>query len=126
MGDKKYLDIGRMARHISREVCDSLLIAHAVTSCDSVSYMYGIGKPTVAKVVLQNSNLLSDILKNDSLTEDAISKLETFVCKLYGYGAFVKLDALRAHLLFSCAKPEQLPMTSDAFSFHAARAFQTG
>ncbi|CAL4160502.1 unnamed protein product [Meganyctiphanes norvegica] len=50
MGDNKYLDIGRMARHISRE----------------------------------NSNLLSDILKNDSLTEDAISKLETFVCKLYG------------------------------------------
>ncbi|CAL4109684.1 unnamed protein product, partial [Meganyctiphanes norvegica] len=32
----------------------------------------GIGKPTVAKVVLHNSNLLSDILKNDSLTEDPV------------------------------------------------------
>ena len=89
-------------------------------------YMYGIGKPTVAQVVLKHYHLLTWILEQDSFTDDSISRMEQFVCILYGFDNFVKLDHLRAHLLFSCSKPEQLPMTSDAFSFHVARAFHAG
>ena len=50
MKDGDFLNVGAMARYLGPEVCYALLLAHALSGCDSVSYMYGIGKPTVQKL----------------------------------------------------------------------------
>ena len=79
MKDKLYLDIGRMATSLGRDVCNSLLLAHAISGCDVTSYLYNIGELTVAKVVLSHPRLLTNILNHAKLTPDHRSRLETFV-----------------------------------------------
>ena len=54
--EKKYLDIGAVAEALL--ACDvnllSLPIFHALTGCDTTSFLYGIGKPTAWKIFLEH------------------------------------------------------------------------
>ena len=123
IGNGEYLDIRALSDKLGPQVCSSLLLVHALTGCDSVSFMYGIGKPTVVKAVVNQPDLLSGISLSPSLSPQQRIQMERFVCICYGHGEMRTLDEVRAHMLFSCTKPEQLPMTSDAFGAHSDRAF---
>ena len=101
----------------------SLLLVHTLTGCDAVSFMYGIGKPTVVKVILNHLNLLAGISLSVQLSQQHRIQMESFICLCYGHGELKLLNEVRAHMLFSCSKPEQLPMTSEAFGPHSNRVF---
>ena len=71
MGNGEYLDIRTLSDKLGPPVCSSLLLVHALTGCDSVSFMYGIGKPTVVKAVLNHPDLFSGISLSPSLKSTA-------------------------------------------------------
>ena len=39
MGNQLYLNIGTLATNLEPDICDSLLLCHATTSCDSISFV---------------------------------------------------------------------------------------
>ena len=126
MGNHMYLDIQFLSQKLGPQVCAGLLLAHALTGCDAVSFMYGIGKLTVVKVLLANPDLLSGITLSPQLSRQHRVRMERFVCLCYGHNELRTLDEVRAQMLFSCSKPEQLPMTTDAFGPHSNRGFYVG
>ena len=61
-----HLIIYSFALYLGPQVCDALLIAHALSGCDCLYYMYGIVKPNMAKAVLNHHHLIVGILEQDS------------------------------------------------------------
>ncbi len=123
MGNKSYLDIGTLAAKLGHQICESLLLFHALTGCDTVSFLYGIGKRTAMKILLENPDMLQGILDLPQLTDEALTKMEHFVCKLYGSKTLHNTNSVRETMLLSCSKPELMPPTSDALKYHMQRAF---
>ena len=123
MGNKQYLNIGTLATKLGPQICDSLLLFHSLTGCDTVSFFYGIGKPTAMKTLQENPDMLQGISHLPQLNDEMLTKMEHFVCKLYGSKTFHKTDRLRETMLLSSSKPELMPPTSDSLKFHMQRAF---
>lgn len=86
-------------------LCYLHMVHLAVTPCHTCT-KYGIGKLTIAKIHLTNHHLLDGIVDLNALTADFMSHIEQFVFGLCGFDNFRAFGALRAHLLFSCSKPE--------------------
>ena len=64
-------------------IVPSLIGAHAISGCDSVPKLFGIGKQTVLKYLQQNIQLTS--LGNISSTkEEILNKSSTFIAACYG------------------------------------------
>ena len=75
-----------------------ILFAHAVTGCDTVSALYGVGKQK-ALAVLQNDRIDWDVLdvlqQPNSSKYDIAQAGETFILKLYGATQYTTLDKYR-------------------------------
>lgn len=105
------------------QICDSLPLFHSLTGCDTVSYLFGIGKPSAIKTLQENPQMLQGISQMPQLNEESLMRMEHFICKLYGSTTFHTTDKLRENVLLSSPKPEHMPPTSNALKCHMQRAF---
>ena len=67
---------------LKSSTCKNLPAYHAVTGCDTVSQLCGLGKKSTWKVFLQHDDLLDDLGVGD-LTDTTMANVEEFVCRLY-------------------------------------------
>ena len=111
---------------------DHLLVAHAITRCDSVSALYNIGKKKALKVLGEEGWQILDIFKRPDATYDDIARAgEMFLLKMYSAYAHTKtLDELSFTLHLKKMKTslstfdlDSLPSTSSAAKLHAYRAY---
>ena len=94
-----------------------LISFYTVKWCYSASFRSGHTKKKARKVFLENAGLLADVGVG-IMTENVLSSVEVFICRLYGVTKTISVDAAR-HIPFSRrGKPENLPSASDALSFH--------
>ena len=83
MKNNQFLEVGGLIQEYSPEFRSSLILAHALTGCDAVSYLYGIGKGTVVKVLHAQYHLLQDITTIPNLTTTAKANMEIFFMSLW-------------------------------------------
>ena len=77
-----YSDISIICEFLGKEICKSLLSFHAITGCDTTSYMFRVGKKRVFQKLLKQSDkcrLLHALEKDQPLLENDIGDLKTFV-----------------------------------------------
>ena len=125
----KYVDISRIAEVLGDGVCRALPALHAFTGCDSISSFAGKGKLAALKLVKGNvhfQELFQEIGVQWTLTEDLLTKVQAFTCKLYSAKDDLgDINELR-YKLFCAKKGEvesyQLPPCFDSFKQHAQRA----
>ena len=94
---------------------------HALTGCDTTSYLSGHSKKTALRTFFKHSDLLQ-CLGQEPLTADTISNAETFVCKIYNAPNASTTDIARAAFFRKALRPDILPPTSDAAPFHIRRS----
>ena len=119
---RRYIPINAVFNKLPSGSASSLLAVHALTGCDTTSYIANHTKPSGHHG--RPSKKHHGLLKNlgiGELTDDTIQYSETFVCKIYNVYRTDSIDAAR-HLLFSKrGKPEAMAPTSDAPRFHLKR-----
>lgn len=101
-------------------VAQALLPFHALTGCDTVSFLAGHSKKTTWKVFKEHYELLID-LGNGDLNDDKIKSAEKFVCQIYGSAGEEDIDKVRVKLFIGSRSMQTLPPTSDALRFHIQR-----
>jgi hypothetical protein len=103
---------------------EALLPFHALTGCDTTSFIYNHSKKSAWKIFLDHHELLSSIGEG-VLTEQKKKAVEKFICMMYKLD-LASVDKARVVLFSKAGKPEALPPTSDALSLHTLRAhYQT-
>ena len=94
----KYIPAKATYEYLPSPVIKHLISFHLVTQCDTTSFILGHTKETARKVFLENPGLLPDVVVG-IMTENAISSIEEFICRLYGVTQTTSVDAAR-HILF--------------------------
>lgn len=85
---RSYVAIHKIA--ISDAKRRSLLAFHALSGCDTTSQFAGIGKTSAWKIYDCYPDMLLGLGENRELTENVLSSIETFVCKLHDKGMYIK------------------------------------
>ena len=93
----KYIPANASNEHFSYS-CDHFISFQAVKQCDTTLFMSGHTKKTVRKVSEGNPGIHVDVGAG-IMTEDALSSVEEFICRLYGVTQTRSVDASR-HILF--------------------------
>ena len=118
--ERRFIPIHEIHSKLSSEVLASLMAFHAISGCDTTSYIRGQTNRSMWKTYTDNSQLLQGLGKGP-LTEEIVQAVEKFFCNVYKVNADSVDDARR--LLFAKAtQPECLPPTSDALQQHAKRS----
>ena len=105
---------------VSHGSASSLLAFHALTGCDTTSYIANRTKRSSWKIFKEHHGLLKN-LGIGELIDDTIQSSETFACRIYNVHRTDSIDA-EWHLLSSTTgKPEAMAPTSDALRFHLKR-----
>ena len=116
----RYIPIDAVFNKLPRGSTSSLIAFHALTGCDTTSYIANHTKRSSWKIFKEHHGLLKN-LGICELTDYTIQSSETFVCRIYNVHRTDCIDAAR-HLLFSkTGKPEAMAPTSDALRFHLKR-----
>ena len=111
-------------------IVDQLLPAHALSGCDTVSQMYGIGKGTVLKVI-RSRNPLNKLGKISARMDEVIEESVRFVAACYGSRERTNMSAARYDIwtskmankkLTTAPQLKTLPPTTEAFDEHVHRA----
>ena len=130
-GRKQLIDIKALSRKLGKPLSKALLSYHALTGCDSVSSFSGRGKKDGFNILKDDKRLSQSLIslgENLELSMNTIEKVETFVCRLYGYECnstnMLRLEMFTAPLARKKGPPEtqSLPPTSDALRKHTTRA----
>jgi len=117
---RRFIPIHDIHCKLSPEVLSSLLAFHAISGCDTTSYIRGHTKRSMWNTFIESTNLLRN-LGRGPLTQETINDAERFFCHVYKVNADSVDDARR--LLFSkTSQPECLPPTSDALQQHIKRS----
>ena len=119
---RRYIPVHRIT--LSGEKRKSLLAFHAITSCDTTSKFYGVGKASAWKVFKNAPDLLKHLEEESQISADVLVKAEAFVCKLYNPGTQeVEINKERAAAFRKSKKDlDALPPTPDALILHTKRA----
>lgn len=122
---RRYIPIDAVFNNLPRDSATALLPFHALTGCDTTSYIANHTKRSSWKVFKEHHQLLLN-LGIGELTEETIRSSETFFCRIYCVHKTDSVDAAR-HILFSkTGKTEAMPPTSDALRLHLMRVhYQT-
>ena len=111
-------------------IAKHLLAAHALTGCDTVSYMFGLGKLTMLKT-LNKHHPLQLMGQRDSDMDGVITEASKFITACYGCKPQHNMSDTRyavwkhrlANVKASAAPLlKSLPPTTEAFSEHVHRA----
>ena len=117
---RQYIPIDAVFNSLPAESATSLLPFHALTGCDTTSYIANHTKRSAWKVFKEHYPLLRHVGIGE-LTEETLQSSETFVCRLYAGHKTDSVDAARHILFCKTGKPEAMPPTSDALRFHLMR-----
>ena len=128
---RRLIPVHRTVANSNPTLLNILPAVHALTGCDSVSSLYGIGKKSVMKILQDSGSVtyqnLSEIA-TDSNEETMVNIARPFVARLYDPKQYhtskhSSLNKLRTAMSttkdISLAK---LPPFEDAFKFHVKRA----
>ncbi len=111
-------------------ILQDLLPAHILTGCDTVSYLWGIGKITAIKV-LKSGLTLRKLGCVDEAMNAVVAEATKFIVACYGFPGETTMTALQLKVWTSKmgnlklnTSPElrSLPPTSDVFEEHVYRA----
>ena len=117
---RRYIPIDAVFNKLPSGSASSLLAFHALTGCDTTSYIANHTKRSSWKIFKEQHGLRRN-LGIGELTDDTIQSSETFVCRIYNLHRTDSIDTAR-HLLFSkTGKPEAMAPASDALRFHLRR-----
>ena len=78
----KYADINTICTFLGPKICLALPAVHAMTGCDTTSYLFKVGKVKVMKKLLNtpcNADLLMDLGKDQSITEEMVQSAKEFL-----------------------------------------------
>ena len=117
---RKYIPVDDILQQLPSGSESSLLAFHALTGCDSTSFISNHSKRTAFKVFTEHHELLQQ-LGNGELSEEVILNAEEFICRVYGICKTKSVDEARYMLFGKTTKPEALPPTSDALYQHIKR-----
>ena len=117
---RRYFPIHTIVEHLPDSIIPKVLAFHALTGCDTTSYMANHSKRSAWKVFKENHELLKDIGVGD-LTDEITSSAEKFVCRLYNVTQTDSVDQARYILFSKTGKPESLCPTKDALVLHLNR-----
>ncbi|KAG1677175.1 putative protein in type-1 retrotransposable element R1DM [Nymphon striatum] len=119
----KYIPVHEVQNVLSfdDQVFETILPFHAITGCDTVSYLFGHSKKAAWEVFLTDNTLLS-CLGIGALTPRVLKDAETFICKVYSVHRITSCDKARVTLFCKCKSQESLPPTSDSVTYHIQRA----
>ena len=124
---RKYIPIHTIVEQLpfDETTIETITAFHALTGCDTTSYLSSHGKKSCWKVFKEHYHLL-DGLHQGELDEATKESAELFICKLYNVPDVTTVNKARAILFVKSRAPESLPPTSDALSHHVKRAhYQT-
>lgn len=79
---EKYIDIAKIRDHIGDEICKILPQFHAITGCDTTSYMFNVGKIKALKQIMKNPeliHLISEIGNENGVSQENLENARTFV-----------------------------------------------
>ena len=82
-----FIDIKAISDSLAPERCKTLPGLHALAGCDSTSAFVGKGKQAAFKIMHrseENQSALQHLGESFELAEEVYTKLESFVCQLYG------------------------------------------
>ena len=117
---------------MKRVVSHHILLIHAISGCDTVSAVYGVGKKKALAVLESGDWDVLDVFLKTNPNHDEVARAgEMFLIKLYGRKHTCKtLDKLRYVLYIQKMSKvsrkfqlQNLPPTSDAARFHSYRAY---
>ena len=123
-----------IAMQLGADKCKALLGFHALTGCDSVSALFGIGKKTAWTMWMAFPKFTEAFLflsnKSDYITNEIMALTEEFVARLYCCSVtpehVTTVKRLRYELFhFGCKDFNDLPPTLNALQLHTRRAAYT-
>ena len=76
-------------------IISQLLAAHAISGCDTVGHMYGIGKGTVIKALLRGQQI-KKLGEVNAALDDITAECTQFIAACYGCKNGVKMSLVRA------------------------------
>lgn len=112
------------------DIIGDLLPAHALSGCDTVSYLFGIGKTTVIKV-LKSKRTLTKLGVTEELMSNIAYEATKFIAACYGFPNEEDMTSLRYvvwsnkmsnNKLNSAPHLKVLPPTTEAFEMHVNRS----
>ena len=81
---RRYIPVHAISKACSPTFCKILPAVHALTGCDSTSAMFGIGKKTVFKIVMENPERFSDLVYLEGQdTAAAVTAARSLTLTLY-------------------------------------------
>ena len=116
----KYFPIHELHQDLAKSQIELILAFHAITGCDSVSFIAGHSKKSAWKVFGTHYESLCDLGKAE-LTSEVIQSAEKFIC-LYNLNDIDKCNKARVVMFCKGRSQESLPPTSDAALLHVKRA----
>ena len=83
----RYLNVNQIYRKLGAKICEALPAYHQFSGCDYTASFNRKGKVCPFKI-LEKDGLAEDAFaslnSDETITQDIISTLEEFVCKIYG------------------------------------------
>ena len=125
----KILDVQATVNE-NKDIVNQLLPAHALSGCDTVSQLYGIGKGTVLRI-LKSGRTLSNLGMISASMSDVIEEATSFISACYGSSDAVNMSDARFSTwtskmankkLKSAPLLKTLPPTTESFEEHVYRA----
>lgn len=115
MKKPKYVPIHtiRDQLNLSDQVYDTMPAFHAITGCDTVSYLSGHSKKSAWDVFIEHHHLLKDLGKSPTVSKEVAEDAEKFICHIYKSSS-ENYDKARVKLSTKCHAPESMPPSSDA------------
>ena len=82
----KIWDISKTTCILGQETCNVIPVIHAISDCDTISKLYGVGKRAALKKFMDSQTLktLGDVFLKISQMENVIKSGESIITNLYG------------------------------------------
>ena len=117
---RKFFNVRAISGNLPVGSLSSLLPFHALTGCDTTSFLCDHGETSAWKTFLEKHNLLSSVGEGN-LTTTKIKDAEKFVCVMYKHEEVESVNQIRVLLFPKCGKPQALLPTRDALELHIRR-----
>jgi len=120
------IDLQAIQQELGDDIAKAIIGLHCFTGCDSVSSFYGKGKTKAIKLLTQNksfSHACQMLGESFSVTDELVSLLEDFVCKLYSQQEYSHVNDARYSMFSMATRNESvMPPNRDALIKHVQRA----
>ena len=117
----KNIPVHDIVSSIPQNILKSLIPFHALTGCDTTSFIAQHTKMSAWNTLISHPHLIEN-LGEDNFGESDYKDIEKFFCILYGMPDEISIDKVRLKLLLKKKKTDTLPPTSDTLYLHIKRA----